>query len=238
MSRDTKIECVETTWNPITGCDEISLGCKNCYAKRLAKRLYLMKQPKYLNNFELTLHYKELETPLLWKKPRIVLVNSMSDVFHEKVPFEFLLEMFNTMSKSPHTFLLLTKRTERLQQLDSKLTWFRNIWLGVTIEHYNYLNRLNHLKLSSAYKKFITFEPLLSSFPKLNLEGIDWVIAGGESGYKARSMEESWIREIRDASVNHRIPFFFKQWSGFNKKKVGRMLDGKYWNEIPSFDSN
>ncbi|MBK5275626.1 MAG: phage Gp37/Gp68 family protein [Desulfuromonadales bacterium] len=236
MSIATTIECVDVTWNPITGCDEISLGCLNCYAKKMSKRLFMMNQPKYANNFKLTLHEYELNKPYSWKKHRVILVNSMSDIFHEKVPLDFLLSIFHTMNNTSHTYLLLTKRIERIIELDSLLPWSRNIWIGVTIEHNKFIQRAEILKQSRAYHKFITFEPLLSDIDVFETNGIDWIIAGGESGHNSRLMEESWIRNIRDICILNNVPFFFKQWSGNGKKKVGRILDGKYWNEIPKFN--
>ena len=237
----TKIEWVKNkngnkgdTWNPVTGCSKISLGCKNCYAERFAKRLQAMGQAAYKNGFELTLHEEYLNKPFKIKSPRMIFVNSMSDLFHEDVPFTFIEKVFNVMHRTPrHVFQILTKRSERLLQLSPKLFWSDNIWAGVTVEHHKYIHRINHLRKTGAKVKFISCEPLLSPLSGLNLKGIDWVIVGGESGPRARPMNKSWVIEIRDTCRSRNIPFFFKQWGGVNKKKAGKVLEGRIYEEMP-----
>jgi len=234
MASYSKIEWTESTWNPVPGCTKISPGCQRCYAERLSKRLKAMGQRNYMNGFRLALHEQALDIPLRWKQPRIVFVNSMSDLFHEGVPFEFVAKVFEVMAKaSHHTFQVLTKRSERLLDLGPHLVWPANVWMGVSIETADYLFRADHLRQTEARVKFISFEPLLGPIRGLNLEGIDWVIVGGESGPNARRMEPEWVREIRGACSAAKVPFFFKQWGGPNKKKSGRVLDGKTWDEMP-----
>lgn len=234
MSTGSAIEWTEATWNPITGCTKVSLGCKNCYAERMAKRLKSIGVPNYKNEFEVTLHPNVLELPLKWKKPQMIFVNSMSDLFQEDVPLNFIQEVFNIMSHaSHHIFQVLTKRAKRLEQLKTQLPWPKNVWMGVSIENDEYLYRINHLVQTPAKTKFISLEPLLGPLSDLTLKGIDWVIVGGESGPKARQMEKEWVKDIRDRCLSDNIPFFFKQWGGVNKKKAGRTLEGKIWNEMP-----
>ena len=231
---NTKIEWTESTWNPVTGCSEISAGCKNCYAKRMALRLQAMGQPNYRNGFKVTCHPKMLDLPLCWKKPQMIFVNSMSDLFHELVPEEFIFEIFDTMNKaSRHQFQILTKRAERLSELAPSLKWTENIWMGVTVESADYKERIDYLRYTSAHVKFLSLEPLLDDLGRLDLNSIDWVIAGGESGPGARPVHIDWIRNIREQCISQDIPFFFKQWGGTNKKKTGKVLDGKIWNQMP-----
>ena len=234
MAINSSIEWTESTWNPVTGCTKISTGCLNCYAEKMAKRLLAMRQPNYVNGFKVTLHPEMLEMPLLWKKPQTIFVNSMSDLFHDDIPDEFIHNVFNVMAKAHwHRFQVLTKRAERLKKLSNKLSWNDNIWMGVTVETSAYKFRIDRLRNTGANIKFLSIEPLLGSLGKLNLENIDWVIAGGESGPFSRPVSPEWIREIRNQCIKNGVPFFFKQWGGFNKKKNGRLLDGKTWDEMP-----
>lgn len=234
MATNSKIEWTDTTWNPVTGCTKVSAGCKHCYAERLARRLKAMGNPSYRNGFEVTLHEHLLVAPANWKTSRMIFVNSMSDLFHENVPSEFIREVFHTMERNPqHRFQILTKRSDRLLHLSPELTWPGNVWMGVSIENADYLYRIDHLKQTGAHYRFLSCEPLLGSLKGMNLNGIDWVIVGGESGPKARPMARLWVTEIRDQCVRAGIPFFFKQWGGTNKKKAGRLLDGKTWDQFP-----
>jgi protein gp37 len=233
MAKST-IEWTESTWNPITGCTKISPGCKHCYAERMSLRLKAMGQPNYANGFRLTIHQHVVKMPLRWRRPQTIFVNSMSDLFHKGVPSEFVSKIFDVMDQaSHHRFQVLTKRSKRLLELSPKLTWSPNIWMGVSVENSDYMFRIEHLRKTGAMVKFISFEPLLGSVPDLNLEGIDWVIVGGESGPKARPMEPAWAREIRDQCFSADVPFFFKQWGGVMKKKTGRILDGRTWDQMP-----
>jgi protein gp37 len=233
----TKIEWTESTWNPSTGCTKISAGCKNCYAEKMAKRLKAMGQEKYKNGFELTLHPEVLHEPFTWKKSRIVFVNSMSDLFHEEMPFEFIQKVFSVMNDNPqHIFQVLTKRAEILLKYSDKLKWSKNIWMGVTIENQENVNRLNFLKKTNADVKFLSFEPLIGEINSIDLKGIDWVIVGGESGIGARPMQKEWVLSIKNQCLELDIPFFFKQWGGVNKKKNGRMLENQKWSAFPKFD--
>lgn len=230
----TKIEWTEKSWNPLTGCHKISAGCRNCYAERLAKRLKAMGQKNYQNGFKLTLHKDTLGIPLAWKKPAMIFVNSMSDLFHEDVPFSFIREVFSVMTQAHwHTFQVLTKRSSRLTELSNQLNWSQNIWMGVSVENTDFTFRINELASTGASVKFLSLEPLLGPIIDLDLTGIDWVIVGGESGPCARPMEKQWVIDIRDQCKKARIPFFFKQWGGTNKKKGGRLLDDRTWNEMP-----
>lgn len=234
MSANSKIEWTESSWNPVTGCEKISEGCRNCYAERMSRRLKAMGSPNYCNGFELTLHPEILQLPLKWKKPRMIFVNSMSDLFHKEVPFQFILDVFRVMNLAQnHIFQVLTKRSERLLELSPYLPWSENIWMGVTIENNDYLFRLDHLKRSDSAVKFLSLEPLLGPIEQTDFTGIDWIIAGGESGPGSRAIDPQWVREIRNYCIDTNIPFFFKQWGGFNKKKSGRVLDGKIWEEMP-----
>jgi len=234
MAGLTKIEWTEATWNPVTGCDKISPGCKNCYAERFALRLQAAGTAQYKNGFLLTLHPEALEIPVSWKKPKIIFVNSMSDLFHKNVPLAFIKQVFAVMQATPqHQYQILTKRAERLVELDDQLRWGDNIWMGVSVESSEYLCRIDHLKRTAAKIKFLSLEPLLGPLPRLDLEGIDWVIAGGESGPYSRPMRPQWVRQIRAQCVAAKVPFFFKQWGGVFKSRTGRTLDGRTWDQMP-----
>jgi protein gp37 len=234
MAENSSIEWTESTWNPLTGCTKISPGCKHCYAERMALRLQSMGQQNYANGFRLKLHEDALELPLHWKKPRRIFVNSMSDLFHEHVPSDFIRRAFQVMRSAHwHEFQVLTKRAERLEELSQRLAWPDNLWMGVSVENEDYAFRIDHLRRSGARTKFLSLEPLLGPLPRLDLEGIDWVIVGGESGPGARPMQEKWVIQIRQQCQRAGVPFFFKQWGGFNKKKAGRLLEGRTWDEMP-----
>jgi protein gp37 len=235
MALSSPIEWTESTWNPVTGCTKISPGCKNCYAKRMADRLKLMGQRNYANGFDLTLQPQALELPLRWKKPQRIFVNSMSDLFHEDVPVDYILQVFDVMQRAHwHQFQILTKRAERLRALSKQLTWCTNIWMGVSVENAQYVSRIDCLRRTKAAVKFLSIEPLLGPVGMIDLAGIDWVIVGGESGPGARAMERSWVVEIRRQCRAARVPFFFKQWGGVNKKRAGRVLDGRTYDELPT----
>lgn len=234
MGQKSGIEWTEATWNPVTGCTKISPGCKNCYAERMAKRLKLMGQKNYVNGFELTLHEDTLKLPLSWKKPQFIFVNSMSDLFHEDVPDEFIIRAFEVMKKAHwHRFQILTKRAERLAEIGYNIIWPNNVWMGVSVENERYTHRIDYLRNTDAKVKFISFEPLLGSVGDVNLKGINWAIVGGESGPGARAMDPAWVIEIRDQCLKKNVSFFFKQWGGINKKKAGRILEGRTWDEMP-----
>ena len=228
------IEWTESTWNPVTGCTKVSPGCKHCYAERMARRLRGMGQPRYRNGFEPTLHDDLVELPLEWKKPRRIFVNSMSDLFHEEVPEPFLRRVFNVMRSAYwHRFQILTKRSERLARWAPSIDWPENVWMGVSVESATYLPRIEHLRSTAARVRFLSLEPLLGPLHHLDLSGIDWVIVGGESGPGSRPMLSDWVLEIRDRCRQEEVPFFFKQWGGTNKKRTGRMLQGRTWDEMP-----
>ena len=234
MAALSSIEWTEMTWNPVTGCTKISHGCKHCYAERMAKRLQAMGMPKYSQGFQATTHPASLREPFKWKHPTVVFVNSMSDLFHKAIPTEFIQEVFEVMNQTPqHTYQVLTKRPSRVHQLDGKLTWTPNIWLGTSVESERWMPRMDWLKATSAKTKFLSLEPLLGPLPSLDLSGIDWAIVGGESGPGARPMEADWARQIRDNCVANEVPFFFKQWGGVFKKRTGRVLDDRTWDEMP-----
>ena len=234
MAQKSAIEWTETTWNPVTGCTKISTGCENCYAERLAKRLKAMGQPNYRNGFRVACHDHALGLPLTWKKPQTVFVNSMSDLFHEAVPLEFIRKVFETMnSAKQHRFQVLTKRSGRMRELASELKWTDNIWMGVTVETADLVARLDDLRHVPASVRFVSFEPLLSRLGAVDLTDIHWAIVGGESGPGARTIEADWVREIRDLCMEKEVAFFFKQWGGVNRKKAGRILDGRKWDQIP-----
>ena len=236
MALKSKIEWTENSWNPVTGCDKYSAGCKNCYAEKMANRLYAMGQAKYKNKFQVTLHEQSLNEPLNWKKPSKIFVCSMSDIFHKDVPFEFVDKIFNTMKQADwHIFQVLTKRSDRLLEYSKRTLWPKNVWAGVTVEHKDYISRIKDLRAVKAPVKFISFEPLLSEMPYTDLKGIQWVICGGESGPHAREVNADWVRGIRDMAVNQNIQFLFKQWGGTNKKKTGRLLDGREWLDMPEY---
>jgi protein gp37 len=235
MAIKSSIEWTESTWNPITGCTKVSPGCKHCYAERMAKRLHAMGQYNYRNGFDLTLQEKSLELPLRWKQHQMIFVNSMSDLFHEDVPKEFIFKVFTIMEQAYwHTFQILTKRSERLIELNAEVKWPANVWMGVSVENSDYLYRIDHLRQTSAGIKFLSLEPLLGPLPVLDLKGINWVIVGGESGPGARPIDRGWIIDIRDKCKHNHVPFYFKQWGGINKKKAGRLLDGITWDQLPS----
>lgn len=230
----TSIEWTEATWNPVTGCTKVSPGCKHCYAERMARRLQMMGQRNYTNGFKLTLHEHMLEVPLAWKKPRLIFVNSMSDLFHEEVPTTFIRKVFDSMRRASwHTFQILTKRSDRLRQLDTKINWPANVWMGVSVESKRYAFRIEHLRHTHAAVKFLSVEPLLGPLPGLDLQGIQWVIVGGESGPGARLIAKEWVTDIRDQCLTAGVSFFFKQWGGINKKRTGRLLDGRTWDDLP-----
>lgn len=234
MAQSSHIEWTDATWNPVTGCSKISPGCKFCYAERLAHRLQAMGQRNYRNGFEVTLQPHMLNHPLRWRQPRRVFVNSMSDLFHAEVPIRYIQRVFGVMRRASwHQFQVLTKRSERLLELDPVLVWQPNIWMGVSVENEDYLFRVDHLRKTGARTKFLSIEPLLASLRKLNLRDIDWVIAGGESGPGARPIDPEWVREIRNRCIAANVPFFFKQWGGVRKSRTGRLLDGRKWDEMP-----
>lgn len=235
MAQNSKIEWTQATWNPVTGCSKISTGCLNCYAERLAYRLQAMGSSNYKNGFKVSIHPNTLDIPLRWKKPRLIFVNSMGDLFHKNVPFYFIKRVFQVMAQAnQHIFQILTKRSERMLKLSPKLNWPENVLMGVTVETSDYLNRLDHLKKTGASTKFVSFEPLLGNIEAPNLDNIDWVIVGGESGPGARTMSAEWVKSLRDWCVKENTPFFFKQWGGVNKKKNGRLLENKTWNQVPT----
>ncbi len=230
----SKIEWTNITWNPVTGCTKISEWCRNCYAERLAWRLKSMGVAKYSNGFKLALHPDVLELPKKTRKPSLIFVNSMSDLFHKDVPFDFIEKIFDVMNaEKRHIFQVLTKRPERLLELAPKLKWGENIWMGVTVENGDTVDRIEFLRKTGAKVKFISAEPLIGDLWDADFTGIDWVIVGGESGPWARPMKESWVRNIQKICRIQKVPFFFKQWWGVNKKKMGRLLDGKTYDEYP-----
>ncbi|MCO6048411.1 phage Gp37/Gp68 family protein [Mesorhizobium sp. RP14(2022)] len=245
MATNSGIEWTEATWNPVAGCTIISPGCTNCYAMRMAGRLEAMGQPKYTGttrisggrpkwNGRINLDYKALRAPHQWRKGRHIFVNSMSDLFHEDVPLDFIREVFAVMGETPrHTYQVLTKRADRLREISSSLIWHQNIWMGVSVENSDYLFRVDDLRVSGAKIKFLSLEPLLGPLDDLQLHGIDWVIAGGESGPGARPMDAEWVRTIRDLCEISNVAFHFKQWGGVNKKSTGRVLDNRTWDEMP-----
>lgn len=234
MSKSS-IEWTESTWNPLTGCTKVSDGCKHCYAERMARRLHAMGVDNYRNGFKLTMHPHVLKKPIEWKTPQLIFVNSMSDLFHWEVPVNFIQQVFQTMRDAHwHRFQILTKRAKRLPKIDAQLEWAPNIWMGVSVENDKVTWRIDHLRQTRAHVKFLSLEPLLGPLPDLDLSGIDWVIVGGESGPGARPMEEDWVLEIRDQCEAAGVKFFFKQWGGTNKKKAGRILDGRTYDAMPA----
>jgi protein gp37 len=246
MATNSSIEWTEATWNPVVGCTIISPGCTNCYAMRLARRLEAMGQPKYIGTTRISagrakwngvvrIDQASLDLPRSWKTGRMIFVNSMSDLFHEKVPLDFIQRVFSTMQSTPqHTYQILTKRAERLAEVSSKLPWPVNVWMGVSVESEFYAGRIDLLRRTGAKIKFLSLEPLLGPLDELNLDDIDWVITGGESGPKARPMDPEWVRSIRDQCLDASVAFHFKQWGGPNKKKTGRLLDGNTWEQFPA----
>jgi protein gp37 len=235
MAANSHIEWTEATWNPVTGCSKVSAGCKNCYAERLAARLQAMGNPRYSNGFELTLHEDLIDLPKRWRESRLIFVNSMSDLFHDQVPVEFIQRVFATMrSCSQHTFQILTKRSARLRSLAPKLDWAPNVWMGVSVEDARVLSRVDDLRHVRAAVRFLSCEPLIGSLAQIDLTGIHWVIVGGESGWGARPMEIEWVREIFRSCRKHKVPFFFKQWGGVRKNLTGRKLNGRTYDDMPS----
>lgn len=235
----SSIEWTQETWNPTTGCTKVSKGCKFCYAEVLSKRLQAMGQEKYKDNFEVRVHSKTLIIPYKWKKPRVVFVNSMSDLFHEEISLDYIKKVFKVMNDNPkHTFQLLTKRAERLLELNAELTWTPNIWMGVSVEDQLVENRIDFLRETNTHVKFLSLEPLLGALPNMNLNRIDWVIVGGESGKKARPMEKDWVIDIQQQCEKAEVVFFFKQWGGLNKKKAGRLLNGRTYDAMPKIESH
>lgn len=233
MSRTT-IAWTESTWNPVSGCTKISAGCVNCYAERMARRLRAIHPHKYSNGFAVTLHPEELEKPSRWRKPRKVFVCSMGDLFHEDVPDEFLRSVFDVMRNTPqHTYQVLTKRAERMTAFAQTIEWPDNVWAGVTVEHHDYVHRADFLRQVPAPVRFISAEPLVSALPELDLTCIHQLIVGGESGPGWRSMDIDWVRDLHDSCIREDVAFFFKQFAGFQPKKLGRELDGVIWDEMP-----
>ena len=234
MGSNSAIEWTETTWNPITGCDKVSPGCKFCYAERLSKRLQKMGNPKYVNAFEVTIQESALNLPLTWKKPQTIFVNSMSDLFHEEVGESYIQSVFDVMRRAHwHRFQVLTKRSDRLAEMGPRIDWPANVWMGVSVERRDYTFRIDHLRATGAHLKFLSLEPLLGPLPDMDLAGIHWAIVGGESGPGCRPMNEVWAIDIRDQCQRSGVAFFFKQWGGTNKKKSGRLLQGRTWDAMP-----
>ena len=230
----TKIEWTEETWNPITGCSKCSAGCLHCYAESFSKRLQAMGVERYKDAFKVTVHRDLFERPLLWKKPKMIFVNSMSDIFHESVPEKDILDLFEIMNKANwHTFQVLTKRAERMQELSARIKWTENIWMGVSIENKAALYRSDLLRNTGAKVKFISAEPLLESISNIDLTDIDWLIVGGESGAGCRPMKKEWVVELRDKAEATGVAFFFKQWGGKKKRKAGSELEGKHYKQYP-----
>lgn len=244
MADRSAIEWTEATWNPTTGCDRTSPGCDHCYALTLAARLKAMGQPKYQVDgdpktsgpgFGLTVHEDALDIPRRWRSPRVIFVNSMSDLFHPDVPFDYIRRVFDTMVDTPqHTYQVLTKRSKRLAELADRLDWPPNVWMGVSIESDRYVFRATHLATVDAAVRFLSLEPLLTDVPSLDVSLVDWVIVGGESGLHARPIEADWVRSVRDRCIEADVPFFFKQWGGRTAKAGGRELDGKVWGQLPA----
>ena len=235
MATRSPIEWTEASWNPVTGCDKVSPGCAHCYAERMARRLQAMGQPNYARGFELTLQEQMLDLPLRWRRPRRIFVNSMSDLFHASVPSDFVRDVFSVMRKADwHEYQILTKRSERLVDLDGSLPWAPHIWMGVSVENERFEHRIDHLRSTQAHVKFLSIEPLLGPLPHLDLGGIQWVIVGGESGPRARQMQDSWVLNIRDQCRSAGVAFFFKQWGGVFKSRTGRELEGRTWDEMPA----
>jgi protein gp37 len=234
MATKSSIEWTEATWNPVTGCTKVSPGCKHCYAERMARRLHAMGNRSYRNDFDLTLQPQTLDVPLRWKRPQMIFVNSMSDLFHDEVPVDYIHRVFEVMRKAHwHTYQILTKRSQRLLELSPLLDWHAQIWMGVSVESEKYTPRIDHLRQTGAVTKFLSLEPLLGPLPNLDLRGIDWAIVGGESGPGSRPMDVTWVTNIRSQCRKAKVKFFFKQWGGFNKKKAGRELEGRTWDEMP-----
>ena len=235
MPTRSNIEWTEMTWNPVTGCTKVSQGCKHCYAERMAKRLTAMGSGRYRNGFKVTLHPDLLDVPRTWRQPRVVFVNSMSDLFHEDIPLDYIQRVFATMRDSPqHTFQVLTKRSDRLAELASHLPWPKNVWMGVSVEDARVISRIPDLSSTPAAVRFLSLEPIIGPLHELPLSGIHWVIVGGESGPRARPMRKEWVDSIYRQCRDARVPFFFKQWGGVRKDLTGRELHGRTFNEMPS----
>ena len=234
MNTSSRIEWTDATWNPVTGCTRTSPGCDHCYAARMAARLQAMGNPRYANGFDLTLHSDKVDEPLRWTEPRRIFVNSMSDLFHADVPLDFVQSVFATMRAAHwHTFQVLTKRARRLPSVAGRLPWPENVWLGVSVENATYTWRIDYLRQVPAKTRFLSVEPLIGPVGELHLDGIHWVIVGGESGPGARPMDPSWVTDVRDQCAAQNVAFFFKQWGGVNKKATGRVLEGRTWDEFP-----
>ena len=235
MPTRSNIEWTEMTWNPVTGCTKVSQGCRNCYAARMAARLEAMGADRYRNGFRVTIHPDLLDVPRRWRQPRVVFVNSMSDLFHDDIPLGTIQRVFATMRDCPHhTFQVLTKRGERLAELAPQLPWPKNVWMGVSVEDARVLSRVEALRRVPATVRFLSLEPLIGPLDALPLEGIHWVIVGGESGPRARPMEKDWVRSILRQCRSARVPFFFKQWGGVRKDLTGRRLNGRTYSEMPA----
>lgn len=234
MATNSDIEWTEMTWNPVTGCTKVSQGCKFCYAERMAKRLKAMGSQRYEHGFAVTLHEDLIEEPLRWVKPRTIFVNSMSDLFHENVPLEFIARVFDTMRRCPqHTFQILTKRSKRLREVADHLPWPRNVWMGVSVENVDVVSRVTDLQAVPAHIRFLSCEPLIGPLDHLPLAGIHWVIVGGESGPGARPMRSEWVQSILQQCEEHNVAFFFKQWGGVRKKRTGRLLNNRTYDNYP-----
>lgn len=235
MGDKSAIEWTDATWNPVTGCTAISAGCDHCYARTLSNRLRAMGVVKYSNGFEVTLHPDSLGQPLRWKTPRRVFVNSMSDLFHARVPLDYVAQVWEVMQQCPqHTFQILTKRPERMARWTAENPAPPNVWLGTSVEDGRVVGRIDRLRLCRADVRFLSCEPLIGPLPGLDLSNIHWVIAGGESGLEHRRIEREWVRDLRDQCLGVAIPFFFKQWGGRTPKAGGRQLDGVTWDQIPT----
>jgi protein gp37 len=235
MAANSKIEWTDATWNPVRGCTKISPGCKNCYAERFAERFRGVPGHPFEQGFELRLVPEKLDAPLRWRRPQRIFVNSMSDLFHDHVPLEYIKSVFAVMNWADwHQYQVLTKRAERLEALSGELPWAAHIWMGVSVENQDYLWRIDHLRRTRAHVKFLSIEPLLGPLGRIDLRGIDWVIVGGESGPGARPMHAEWVKDLRDQSNRAGVAFFFKQWGGVQKKRHGREIDGRTWDEMPA----
>lgn len=235
MATNSSIEWTQMTWNPVTGCTKVSQGCKHCYAEKMAMRLKAMGVDRYSKGFQLTLHPDLIDLPRRWRQPRVVFVNSMSDLFHEAVPLEFIQRVFETMAACPqHTFQVLTKRSERLVEMSSQLPWSENVWMGVSVEDQKVVSRIADLQQCPAQTRFLSCEPLIGPLEHLDLNGIHWLIAGGESGPGARPMDPAWVLSLRDQCREQRVAFFFKQWGGKRKHMTGRELEGRLHSEYPA----
>lgn len=234
MAITSDIEWTDATWNPITGCTKISPGCANCYAETFAERFRGVPNHPYEQGFDLKLWTARLALPATWKKPKRIFVNSMSDLFHKDVPTDYILKVFEAMNQADwHQYQILTKRHERLLELNEQIPWAPHIWMGVSVENQDYAHRVDYLRKTSAHLKFLSVEPLLGPIENLNLAEIDWVIVGGESGRRPRQLKEEWVKSIRDQCRSADVAFFFKQWGGSNKKKAGRLLEGRTWDDMP-----